>query len=208
VMGAEDSLAAAGAEGRLYLLDYHELLSVVPAAETEPQKYISAPLALFAVPRGGRSLRPVAIQCGQDPDRFPIFTPPPAGTTARDWAWEAAKTVVQVAEGNYHELFVHLARTHLLLEALTVASHRYLAEKHPLNARRAVPSTTSSPGRSPRPSCPRPTIGCAWTSMPPCRPPTLRRVHLLWCDLSHAANRSACCCSNRSLREMSSPSLN
>jgi arachidonate 15-lipoxygenase len=44
-----------------------------------------------------------------------------------------AKTVVQVAECNYHELFVHLARTHLMLEAFAVATHRNLAESHPLN---------------------------------------------------------------------------
>ena len=38
-----------------------------------------------------------------------------------------------MADGNYHELFVHLARTHLVIEAFTVATHRNLASIHPLN---------------------------------------------------------------------------
>ncbi|MEL6345932.1 MAG: lipoxygenase family protein [Myxococcota bacterium] len=132
VMGDADDLATAGASGRLFLLDYDALLGIVPAAQTTPQKAIAAPLALFAVPAGGGSLRAIAIQCGQDPDRAPVISPPAQGT--RSWAWESAKSVVQVAEGNYHELFVHLGRTHLLIEAFILATHRHLAERHPLNA--------------------------------------------------------------------------
>jgi arachidonate 15-lipoxygenase len=48
------------------------------------------------------------------------------------WGWEMAKFVVQVADGNYHELFTHLARTHLVMEAIAVATHRHLAEIHPI----------------------------------------------------------------------------
>ena len=60
----------------------------------------------------------------------PIFTPSAAADA--QWGWEMAKLVVQVADGNYHELFTHLARTHLVIEAFAVATHRHLAQAHPL----------------------------------------------------------------------------
>ena len=125
-----DKLAAALADGRLFLLDYQPLDVLDPGTYEGAAKYAWQPLALFAVPPGGASLVPVAIQCGQNPTDWPIFTPSPAAD--RQWAWEMAKFVVQVADGNYHELFAHLARTHLVIEAFAVATHRHLAEVHPV----------------------------------------------------------------------------
>jgi arachidonate 15-lipoxygenase len=87
-------------------------------------------MALFAVPPGGSALRPVAIRCGQDPANNPLFLP--TSDDAGAWGWQMAKTVVQVADGNYHELFVHLARTHLVMEAFAVATRRCLADQHPI----------------------------------------------------------------------------
>lgn len=43
-----------------------------------------------------------------------------------------AKTIVQIADFNYHELISHLAATHLLIEPFVVTSHRQLADNHPL----------------------------------------------------------------------------
>lgn len=125
-----DTLAAALDEGRLYLCDYAALETIVPGQWQGTDKFIARPLALFAVPPGGFSLTPVAIQCGQDPSENPIFTPSPAKDA--EWGWELAKLCVQVADGNYHELFAHLAHTHLVIEAVTVATRRHLAEQHPL----------------------------------------------------------------------------
>jgi arachidonate 15-lipoxygenase len=134
VMGADDSLAAALAEHRVYLLDYRELdfLAAVPGEHAGATKRVFAPIALFALPKRATRIVPVAIQCGQDPTKHPLFFPAALGS-ARGWGWQMAKTVVQVAECNYHELFVHLARTHLVLEAFAVATHRCLAETHPIN---------------------------------------------------------------------------
>ncbi len=134
VMGADDGLTAALAEHRVYLLDYQELdfLAAVPGENGSTTKYVFAPIALFAIPKGGTRLMPVAIQCGQDPTKHPLFFPAEQ-ESALGWGWQMAKTVVQVAECNYHELFVHLARTHLVLEAFAVATHRCLAEAHPIN---------------------------------------------------------------------------
>lgn len=125
-----DTLTAALSEGRVYLSDYAELDILVPGMWDGLPKYAYLPIALFAVPPGGSSLVPVAIQCGQDSSLNPIFTPSVAA--ADTWGWEIAKLVVQVADGNYHELFAHLARTHLVIEAFAVATHRHLAEVHPI----------------------------------------------------------------------------
>jgi arachidonate 15-lipoxygenase len=126
---AGDSLAAAGSEGRLYLADYVELTAI--AGGTFPkseQKYINAPLALFAVPKGKKSLTPIAIQLGQDPNTNPIFVCQ-AGDEPN---WMLAKTVVQIADANYHELISHLGRTHLFIEPFAIATNRQLASNHPL----------------------------------------------------------------------------
>jgi arachidonate 15-lipoxygenase len=125
-----DTLAAALADGRLFMLDYKPLEILDPGTYRTEAKYVWQPMALFAVPPGGSSLVPVAIQCGQDPADYPIFTPSPVAD--KIWGWEMAKFVVQVADGNYHELFAHLARTHLVIEAFAVATHRHLAEAHPI----------------------------------------------------------------------------
>ena len=136
---AGDSLSAAAASNRLYLLDYVDVGLMAPkGAVNKPLPgtgYAFAPIALFAIPVGGTSLTPVAIQCGQDPKTFPIFLATPANDTSSSayWSWQMAKTAVQTAEENYHEMFVHLARTHLVTEAFCIATPRHLAPTHPLN---------------------------------------------------------------------------
>jgi arachidonate 15-lipoxygenase len=132
VMGGDDSLTAAGEEGRLYLADYKIFEGGLNGTYLKYQKYLYAPLALFAVPKGSdpsRLLRPVAIQCGQTPgDDNPIVTP-----KSDKYAWLFAKTVVQIADANYHEPISHLGRTHLFVGAFTMATHRQLPNNHPLS---------------------------------------------------------------------------
>ena len=125
-----DTLSAALADGRVYMCDYSEL-SVLQAGTWDGEaKYCYEPIALFAVPPGGTSIVPVAIQCGQDSDTYPAMLP--TNNAGDRWGWEMAKQVVQVADGNYHELFAHLARTHLVIEAVAIAGHRHLANIHPV----------------------------------------------------------------------------
>ncbi|MDY7007454.1 MAG: lipoxygenase family protein [Cyanobacteriota bacterium] len=132
VMGNEDSLEAAGAEGRLYLADYGILAGALNSTFPKQQKYSYAPLALFAVARGSdtnRKLRPVAIQCGQTPGAdHPIFTP-----NSSKSAWLFAKTVVQIADANFHEAVSHLGRTHLFIGAFILPTHRQLPKTHCLS---------------------------------------------------------------------------
>ena len=102
VMG-DDSLTAAGEVGRLYLADYGILEGAVNGTFPSQQKYIYAPLALFAIPKNSDNdesslMRPVAIQCGQNPQDNPINTP-----KSDKYAWLFAKTIVQIADANFHE---------------------------------------------------------------------------------------------------------
>jgi arachidonate 15-lipoxygenase len=137
VMGGDDSLAKAVAEGRLYVSDYAILSGAINGTYPDThQKYIEAPQALFAVPQTGaafRNLRPIAIQCGQVPGpETPIFTPD-LTPASEQYAWKMAKAVVQVADGNYHEAVAHLGRTHLFVGPFVMATHRQLLSTHPLS---------------------------------------------------------------------------
>jgi len=130
----DDTLEAAGQENRLYLANY-AVLDGIPTGtwdrERQP-KFMYAPLALFAWRRSRGEvpgyLVPVAIQCGQRPGPAnPVLTP------SDGWRWAMAQLAVQIADGNVHEAGMHLGRTHLVMEAITLASHRNLAPSHPLS---------------------------------------------------------------------------
>ncbi|NER38060.1 MAG: lipoxygenase [Oscillatoria sp. SIO1A7] len=132
VMGSDDSLEVALGEGRVYIADYAILAEAIDGTFPQYQKYLYAPLAMFAVPKGtgdNRTLKPVAIQCQQEPGPDnPVVTP-----KSNPYSWMFAKTVVQVADGNYHEAVTHLARTHLFIEPFVIATHRQLPDKHPVS---------------------------------------------------------------------------
>lgn len=130
-----DSLAAAIAQGRLYVADY-AMLDGIPngVAADGRTKYVWAPISVYAwVPAADPAVStgefvPVAIQCGQTPGpETPLWSP------GDGWRWEMAKTVVQVADGNHHQAIVHLAHTHLTLESFVIAAHRQLSERHPIH---------------------------------------------------------------------------
>ena len=123
----DDSLAAAAAEGRLYLADFSILEGIENGRFPVIPKYIYAPLALFAVNKASGKLVPVAIQCKQRPGPDnPIFTPDDG------YNWLIAKTIVGIADGNVHEAVTHLARTHLFIEPFVVSTVRQLSSNHPL----------------------------------------------------------------------------
>ena len=127
IAAPNDSLDAALAEGRLYLADYAPLDGAELGTFPNGQKYLYAPLALFVITGAKKELLPVAIQCKQTPGSDnPIFTPNDG------YNWLIAKTIVETADGNIHEAFTHLGRTHLTMEAFVISSYRQLADSHPL----------------------------------------------------------------------------
>ena len=131
VVDTELSLEGAAKEGRLYLADYAMLEGMQPGRYQYWQKFITAPLALYYWQSTGYSDRgvlvPVAIQLNQKPgSNNPIFT------RLDEPNWSIAKTFVQIADFNHHELISHLARTHLTIAPFVVATARQLADNHPL----------------------------------------------------------------------------
>ncbi|MEJ6485415.1 lipoxygenase family protein [Nostoc punctiforme UO1] len=127
-----DSLEAALQEGRLYQADYSLLKNMAQGSfPNNVKKYPCAPLVLFAVPpvnSSSRSLIPVAIQC-QHPsvsENLPVFTPLDGDN------WMVAKTIVNMADSNYHELVSHLGRTHLFVEPFVLGTKRKLPAHHKL----------------------------------------------------------------------------
>ncbi|WP_163832372.1 lipoxygenase family protein [Spartinivicinus ruber] len=128
----DDSLSKALQDQRIFICNYKELATLAKNTGSfmGREKYLYAPIAAFLLSRDRKTLKPIAIQCHQNSTQSPIITPKPDTTT--DYRWQLAKTIVNYADGNYHELFVHLSRTHLVIEAFAVATHRTLNEGHPL----------------------------------------------------------------------------
>ncbi|HLO48897.1 MAG TPA: lipoxygenase family protein [Kamptonema sp.] len=126
-INCQDSLEVALQEGRVYLSDYSNLGNLLAGNFGGFQKYIYAPLALFAVPPdrySDKNLVPIAI-CTQETPGYEnqIFTPLDGDN------WMSAKTVLQMADSNYHELISHLAQTHLFIEPFVLATNRCFTDK-------------------------------------------------------------------------------
>lgn len=125
----DDTLQEALDEGRIFIADYKLLDGMSGGTVPRYPKYITAPIAVFALPRGAEELVPVGIQLGQtSDDATPLFQPD--GSVA----WRLAKLHVQVADGQIHEMVSHLGQTHLLVEAFAVTTPRQLSTSHPLYA--------------------------------------------------------------------------
>ncbi len=121
---ADDNLSEALADGRLFLVDY-AVLMLEPGQNPAP-KQVYRPIGLFGIPKAGGPLKAVAVQGGQDPSLFPIFTP------ADGESWQKVRSAFDTADSNYHELISHLGRTHLLMEPFIVATHNKFRESHPV----------------------------------------------------------------------------
>ncbi|KAJ8515607.1 hypothetical protein ONZ45_g7012 [Pleurotus djamor] len=101
------------------------------------ERYGCAPVALFLLGDDGK-LHPVAIIIdykGSMDASITIFNKrlDPNETShdqSSDWPWRYAKMCVLSADWALHEMIIHLTHTHLVEEAVIVASHRTLSPTH------------------------------------------------------------------------------
>ena len=121
-----DSLDAAFAEGRLFVLDYGMLSGLEPNELGGHRRYVLAPRVYLVALRGNRSLRAFAIELAQGAHPL-VFSP------ADGWGWEIAKTHASVADTISGALYFHHARTHIVAEPMVISLHRHLAVNHPLS---------------------------------------------------------------------------
>lgn len=119
-------------DGRLWLCDWPGLVD----APVRLGRFLSAPSALFFTDDHGE-LHPLAIQLDREATYRPesdtrvepiVFTP-----ADERWLWLTARTHVQTADAAWHEMVVHLFRTHLLMETVWVAANRGLSPQHPVH---------------------------------------------------------------------------
>jgi arachidonate 15-lipoxygenase len=136
--GIADSLATALEEGRLYLADYALLDGLVNgtflSTDIQQQKYVFAPVALFAVPpnsSSNRDLFPVAISYQEPSVSYQWITFTPLNADSNGEPWMTAKNIVEMADCNYQALISHLGRAHLVAEAFVVPTNN-LPNQHPL----------------------------------------------------------------------------
>uniref|UniRef100_A0A3Q3N136 Arachidonate 15-lipoxygenase B-like n=1 Tax=Labrus bergylta TaxID=56723 RepID=A0A3Q3N136_9LABR len=111
----------------IYLCDYKLLDGVEANTINGIKQYLMAPLVLLQRTPDDK-LMPIAIQLKQTPgDNNPIFCP-----TDSEYDWLMAKIFVRSADFNFHELNIHLLRTHLLAEVFAVSLLRNVPMVHPL----------------------------------------------------------------------------
>ncbi|MDJ0835046.1 MAG: lipoxygenase family protein [Acidobacteriota bacterium] len=134
-MGGCDDLSTAMSQGRVYVVNYSALEGLLTGSFMGPQKYLGAPIAMFAVPESGddKRLKPVAVQCGQTPGPdFPIWSPAQEPGTSDAYAWEMAKIFFNASDGNFHEAIAHLGWTHMVVSPFSVATPNQLGKNHPV----------------------------------------------------------------------------
>jgi arachidonate 15-lipoxygenase len=124
VFPGKGTLASALAEGRVFECDYTFLDGAATGTTFDRKKWLPAPYALFVA--SGGALAPFAVELGKQSGHRVVT--PGEGTL-----WTIAKLAVQIGDANHHETISHLGRTHLVMEAVALATKRQLAEKHPLH---------------------------------------------------------------------------
>jgi arachidonate 15-lipoxygenase len=119
----DDSLEAAGQDGRLFVHDLEILDGISYGPAHGFRKFLGAPIGLFALSPDRARLRPVAIRCEREGDWFD-----PAGGAG----WQMAKTWFQAADSAYHGMVEHATLCHIVIGGLGVCAYRTLAPNHPI----------------------------------------------------------------------------
>lgn len=125
-----DRLDVAIAESRLFIVEFSTLRGIPTGFGEGWRKYLSTPIALFLLDqRRQQPLKPICIQCDSvaapGPEN-PIFIPQDG------MAWQMAKTILQVADSNYHGVVLHGTYCHMMVGLVAIFTYRNLAPSHPI----------------------------------------------------------------------------
>lgn len=130
LLGSPQSFGERLTRGDFYLLDLRAL-KVAGGTELQPGKFVAPAAALFChAPEMDTpfAVVPLAIECAVGAaDGDTVVVTPLQGDR-----WKSARHLVNVADINYTELCLHLARAHLMTAPFTVAMHRHLGRNHPV----------------------------------------------------------------------------
>jgi arachidonate 15-lipoxygenase len=130
LLGAPQTFAERLAHGDLYLLDLR-VLQVAGGTEMQAGKFVAPAAALFCyAPEVDAPFPvvPLAIECAVgDADGETVLVTPLDGER-----WKSARHLVNVADVNFTELCLHLARAHLMTAPFAISLHRNLPKQHPI----------------------------------------------------------------------------
>ncbi|KAH8040796.1 hypothetical protein HPB51_012966 [Rhipicephalus microplus] len=117
------NLVEAMQRNRIFMTD----IAIVEGVPLMTKETLWGSMALFFLNKRN-DLMPIAIQLRQQKGvDNPVFLPsdPP-------FTWIAAKMYYNNSDASYHQSCSHLGFTHLLMEGVTVCTHRNLSPSHPL----------------------------------------------------------------------------
>ncbi|ESO93682.1 hypothetical protein LOTGIDRAFT_209217 [Lottia gigantea] len=118
-----NTIASLIKQKRLFICDFEILHGIA----SRPGFTLCSPIGLFMV-NNNKQLLPIALQLYQEPaPDNPVFLP-----TDHPNTWVLAKMWYNNADAAYHQSLTHLGFTHLLMEGVTVATHRNLSQSHPV----------------------------------------------------------------------------
>jgi len=132
VLGPQEHVDQAIAQGRLYIADDAVLDGCTGGTVDQYRKYLWAPIVVYAwrpeAPGQPGARVVVGIQCGQDPASWPLWQPGDGDS------WRMAKVTVASADSQVQGLVVHFGLCHVVMESVALATRRTLARRHPLRA--------------------------------------------------------------------------
>ncbi|TNE88225.1 MAG: hypothetical protein EP330_15500 [Deltaproteobacteria bacterium] len=124
-VAGDDHLADAIAEGRVYVIDHARFDGAVGGVTDGYQKYLDAPIGVYAWTRDGRWVV-IGIQAGQDPEKHGFFQP------GDGVSWKMAKLSHACADSQVAGLQGHFGLCHVVVESIAIAARCCLASMHPL----------------------------------------------------------------------------
>lgn len=119
-------------QGKLFILDYHDLfMPYIININAQQGRTGYASRTLFFLTKEG-TLSPLVIElCLPSPKLSrQVFVPGKSST--KQWLWKLAKAHVDCNDAGFHQLVSHWLRTHASVEPYVIAANRQLSPMHPI----------------------------------------------------------------------------